>query len=85
VRLQRRELPERLETQGLALEEPLFAAWDVMQRTETPWSNGLIERTTCQSSAGSGIPRGGPSLGQAAAATTSEGERCQSFRFGRSE
>ena len=28
---------------------------DIMQRTETPWSNGLIERTTCQSSAGSNL------------------------------
>jgi hypothetical protein len=33
-------LPERIETQGLALEEPLFAAWNVMQRTEAPWSSG---------------------------------------------
>ena len=48
-------LPERIETQGLALEEPLFAAWNVMQRTEAPWSSGLIERTTCQSRAGSNL------------------------------
>jgi hypothetical protein len=48
-------LPKRIETQGLAIEEPLFAAWDVMQRTEAPWSSGLIEQTTCQSSAGSNL------------------------------
>jgi len=45
-------LPERIETQ---VEEPLFAAWNVMQRTEAPWSSGLIERTTCQSRAGSNL------------------------------
>src|ERR1700676_3477759 len=46
-------LPERIETQGLALEEPLFAACAGMQRTEPRWSSERIERTTCHGRAGS--------------------------------